>query len=45
MGGAAVFEPFFKAYIQRFKDTPLNSDDFKVGSRAGRLDTSWPACC
>jgi len=25
-----VFEPFFKAYIQRFKDTPLNSDDFKV---------------
>ena len=30
MGGSAVFEPFFKAYIQRFKDTPLNSDDFKV---------------
>lgn len=30
VGGAAVFEPFFKAYIQRFKDTPLNSDDFKA---------------
>lgn len=45
MGGAAVFEPFFKAYIQRFKDTPLNSDDFKVGSsRGGWVDTSWPAC-
>ncbi|PRW45014.1 leukotriene A-4 hydrolase isoform X1 isoform B [Chlorella sorokiniana] len=30
VGGSAVFEPFFKSYIQRFKDSPLNSDDFKA---------------
>lgn len=30
VGGSTVFEPFFKAYIQRFKDMPLNSDDFKA---------------
>ena len=30
MGGSAAFEPFFKAYIQRFSGTPLTSDDFRA---------------
>jgi leukotriene-A4 hydrolase len=30
VGGSAVFEPFFKSYIQRFSGTPLTSDDFRA---------------
>lgn len=30
VGGAPAFEPFFKAYIQRFQAQPLTSEDFRT---------------
>ena len=30
VGGSAAFEPFFRAYIQRFSGAPLTSEDFRA---------------
>ncbi|EFN56549.1 hypothetical protein CHLNCDRAFT_144199 [Chlorella variabilis] len=30
VGGAAAFQPFFRAYLQRFQSQPLGSEDFRA---------------